>query len=83
MKDDPASRAAYRAFVRRHHPDRGGDVDTFVAGLAEFHAATGRKRGTQDRFSAPIVVVVRKRGLASVAHRLGQWRKRRRKTRVR
>lgn len=27
-------RAAYRAFVRDHHPDRGGDHDAFVAGLA-------------------------------------------------
>lgn len=29
-------RAAYRAFVREHHPDRGGDPEVFVAGLARF-----------------------------------------------
>ena len=34
----PEQRAAYRAFVRDHHPDRGGDPDVFVAGLARFRA---------------------------------------------
>ena len=29
-------RAEYRAFVREHHPDRGGDPEVFVAGLARF-----------------------------------------------
>lgn len=33
-------RAAYRAFVRDNHPDRGGDPDVFVAGLARFRAGT-------------------------------------------
>jgi hypothetical protein len=32
----PEERAAFRAFVREHHPDRGGDPDAFVAGLARF-----------------------------------------------
>ncbi|WP_410652786.1 hypothetical protein [Amycolatopsis sp. cmx-4-54] len=83
MNNDATDRAAYLAFVRQHHPDRGGDVDTFVAGLAEFRAANGRSSGAQDRFDAPIVVVVRKRGLKAVARHLRQWRKRRRHTRVR
>lgn len=34
----PAERAAYRAFVREHHPDRGGDPEEFVAGLARFRS---------------------------------------------
>jgi hypothetical protein len=38
--DDPGEearwRAEFRAFVREHHPDRGGDPDEFVAGLARF-----------------------------------------------
>lgn len=34
----PEMRAQYRAFVRDHHPDRGGDPDFFVAGLARFRA---------------------------------------------
>lgn len=33
---NPQERAAFRAFVRDHHPDRGGDPDVFVAGLARF-----------------------------------------------
>ena len=33
---DDQERAAYRAFVREHHPDRGGDPEFFVAGLARF-----------------------------------------------
>ncbi|GEL24570.1 hypothetical protein PSU4_35240 [Pseudonocardia sulfidoxydans NBRC 16205] len=34
----PEERAAYRAFVRENHPDRGGDPDAFVAGLAAMRA---------------------------------------------
>jgi hypothetical protein len=34
--DPAAERAAFREFVRAHHPDRGGDPDTFAAGLARF-----------------------------------------------
>ncbi|MFR9807251.1 hypothetical protein ACL02T_33875 [Pseudonocardia sp. RS010] len=34
----PEQRAAYRAFVRDHHPDRGGDPDAFVEGLARLRA---------------------------------------------
>jgi hypothetical protein len=49
-------RAAYRAFVREHHPDRGGDPDEFVAGLARFRA--GHADPADDpRFDAPIEVV--------------------------
>lgn len=29
-------RSAFRAFVREHHPDRGGDPEVFAAGLARF-----------------------------------------------
>jgi hypothetical protein len=38
-------RAAFRAFVREHHPDRGGDPEVFAAGLARF--------GTKDPATAP------------------------------
>ena len=56
-------RAAYRSFVRTHHPDRGGDPAVFVAGLAHFRelarsgppaAAAGPGR---DRYDAPIHIV--------------------------
>jgi hypothetical protein len=30
---DHDGRSAFRAFVREHHPDRGGDPGAFVAGL--------------------------------------------------
>lgn len=65
-------RSAFRAFVREHHPDRGGDPQEFVAGLARFGvgelgteaggtaAAAGSAAGgrTDDRrYDAPIEVV--------------------------
>ena len=33
VADDPDLRAERRAFIRDHHPDRGGDPDEFIAGL--------------------------------------------------
>ena len=49
-------RAAYRAFVREHHPDRGGDPDVFAAGLARFRES--RQDSVDDpRFDAPVEVV--------------------------
>ena len=48
-------RAAYRAFVRENHPDRGGDPEVFVAGLARFREAGV---GEDDaRYDAPVEVV--------------------------
>lgn len=35
-------RTAFRAFVRDNHPDRGGDPDVFVAGLARFGRGSER-----------------------------------------
>jgi hypothetical protein len=32
----PEERSEFRAFVREHHPDRGGDPEVFAAGLARF-----------------------------------------------
>ena len=34
------SRAEFRAFVRNHHPDVGGDPDTFIAGIARYRPST-------------------------------------------
>ncbi|MFC5382679.1 hypothetical protein [Aquipuribacter nitratireducens] len=44
---DPAAaaaswRAERRAVARTHHPDRGGDVDAYLAALAEVDARHGR-----------------------------------------
>lgn len=45
---DAGARAAYRAFVREHHPDRGGDPDVFIAGLARFRVGPGGDDPTGD-----------------------------------
>lgn len=51
-------RAAYRAFVRDNHPDRGGDPEVFVAGLARFrHRAEEPPPADDPRFDAPVEVV--------------------------
>jgi hypothetical protein len=51
-------RARFRAFVREHHPDRGGDPEAFVAGLARFDtAAPVDPDPTDRRFDAPVEVV--------------------------
>jgi hypothetical protein len=66
-------RSAFRAFVREHHPDRGGDPELFVAGLARFGGGGGSRSGDRGgdgsgastdggplddrRYDAPIEVV--------------------------
>ncbi|WP_370961318.1 hypothetical protein [Amycolatopsis sp. cg9] len=73
--DDPEGRAAFRAFVREHHPDVGGDPAEFAAGLARF-----RESAPDTRFDAPISFVRRRRGLAAL---LSRFRRRGRPPRVR
>ena len=50
-------RAAFRAFVREHHPDRGGDPEVFRAGMARFAAVRDGDQGADSRGDAPIEVV--------------------------
>jgi hypothetical protein len=50
-------RAAFRAFVREHHPDRGGDPEVFVAGLARFGQRSAEPPPDDPRFDAPVEVV--------------------------
>lgn len=55
-------RAAYRAFVRDHHPDRGGDPDLFIAGLARWRGTAEPPVPDVDdapdpRFDAPVEIV--------------------------
>ncbi|GAA4863878.1 hypothetical protein [Saccharopolyspora rosea] len=77
---DAVARAEFRAFVRTHHPDVGGDPAVFAAGVAEFRA----RRERPDRYDAPIVVVDRARGVRGLLHRLRErWARRRRPPRVR
>lgn len=69
-------RRARRAFVREHHPDRGGDPTAFADGLARFEA--------REQAGAPQVVVYRRRRLrmtGSLTRRVLGWR--RHPTRVR
>jgi hypothetical protein len=51
MDDDEHMRR--REFVRRHHPDRGGDPAVFIAGLRELDTQAGSSR--------PRVVAIRHR----------------------
>ena len=56
---DAAQRAEFRAFVREHHPDRGGDPEVFKAGLARFGGASDGVASAPDqlRYDGPIEVV--------------------------
>ncbi|MFB9383226.1 hypothetical protein ACFFTK_08755 [Pseudonocardia petroleophila] len=53
----PEQRAEYRAFVRDHHPDRGGDPEFFVAGLARLRAGRAAPPPDDRRYDAPIEIV--------------------------
>lgn len=55
---DRQDRSAFRAFVREHHPDRGGDPEAFVAGLARFgKAGSGHDDHGDRRYDAPVEIV--------------------------
>jgi hypothetical protein len=77
-RDDPEARAAFREYVRTHHPDVGGDPAEFAEGLARFRA--GRSEvdpGVGDaRYDAPIRFVVNRRGVAAVLAKLRRRRRR-------
>ena len=65
---EPAgTRRAFRAFVRAHHPDRGGDPAVFAAGVAAY-------RRYQQPAVGHVVFFRRRRGLAVLA---GYWLDRR------
>jgi hypothetical protein len=84
-------RAAFRAFVREHHPDRGGDPEVFVAGLARFgstpRADSDPDRPPEDRsddgrYDAPVEVVAPMPFAVRVGVALIRTWHRRRNTRV-
>jgi hypothetical protein len=54
-------RSEFRAFVREHHPDRGGDPEVYMAGLARFGVAAPVPRDPapdhDGRYDAPVEVV--------------------------
>ncbi|WP_336029549.1 hypothetical protein [Geodermatophilus sp. FMUSA9-8] len=67
--DDAARRRAERAWVREHHPDRGGDPAVFAAGLAALRA--GRSPDAPAARSAGArVTVLRARGPRAWLRRL-------------
>jgi hypothetical protein len=75
----PEERAAYRRWVRDHHPDVGGDPEEFAAGLARLRAATSGagsgcpERRRRDRYDAPVAIVPDHQRLRAAARRL--WRR--------
>jgi hypothetical protein len=80
MSDDSeaAARAAFRAFVRAHHPDVGGDPDFFAAGVAELRATQRRAASEQDdHYDAPIIYVGKARGFRGWVRRFRERRSRR------
>jgi hypothetical protein len=76
VTEDEAARAAYRAFVREHHPDVGGDPDEFIAGLEKLRRRAEPPREDSPRFDAPVTFVVNPKG---VVGRVRRWRDRRRR----
>jgi hypothetical protein len=53
-------RAQRREFIIRHHPDRGGDPTTFIAGLATFDRAGPDEHST----GRPRITIVARRPMA-------------------
>jgi hypothetical protein len=56
MDEKQARGARRRAFIREHHPDRGGDPRAFIAGLRTLDAERERRS-----VPPPAVLVVRRR----------------------
>jgi len=58
MNETPAGEARRRRrdFIRVHHPDRGGDPESFIAGLRALGIGPGQGSGPLPR-----VVIVRRR----------------------
>jgi hypothetical protein len=71
-------RTARRAYIREHHPDRGGDPDAFIAGLRRWHGGRRTPSGEPDKSGEidEIVVIRRSRG-----RWLRTWWRRRRSSR--
>jgi hypothetical protein len=80
-EDDPGEqeRRDFRAWVRAHHPDAGGDPEAFVAGLTAWRRRRGVTRGVPA--ARPEVTVFRSRhGMWRLAR---WWRRRHRRARAR
>ncbi|WP_019853565.1 hypothetical protein [Actinopolyspora mortivallis] len=85
-RDRSAARARLREFVRTHHPDVGGDPETFAAGIAALQRGRDEADGfsptpptTRETRAGDTVVIVRRDGLRGLLARLREWRSRRRR----
>ena len=79
-----ADKAAYRRFVRTHHPDVGGDPDEFAAGLREFQRDPEIAAGTEPAPRGESLVFVRRsRGVPRLLAAFAERRRRKRNPRVR
>ncbi len=58
--EDGRTRREYRAWVRAHHPDAGGDPDVFAAALPAWQQRLAG-RADEDRPARPAVTVFRTR----------------------
>lgn len=73
MSPDADRRAVVRAFVRRHHPDVGGDPEVFRIGLARLRGdaaldpRSGALAADDPRLDVPVVAV-----RSVTIHRLGR-----------
>ncbi|GAB3684031.1 hypothetical protein [Saccharopolyspora tripterygii] len=80
---DPEARSRYRAFVRAHHPDAGGDPEVFAAGLEHFRARARPSDDRPDRYDGPVEVVPDAGSVSGLVKRVRAWRRRRSRSRVR
>ena len=71
---DVRERRQFRAWVRAHHPDRGGDPDSFAAGLAAWRQ---RHAAPAARAQSEVTVFRTRHGL----WRLRRWWRRQQGTR--
>ncbi len=76
--DDNAARdlrQTRREFIWINHPDRGGDQETFVAGLAKLEAQLARTHRHTAEFW--VTIYRRRRGLSAIAQAGLRWYRRR------
>lgn len=74
-----ADRAAYRQFLRTHHPDVGGDPAVFTAGVQRFHTTdSSAHSGNADPFDGPVFFVTRPQGVRAFLQAMLRRRRRRR-----
>jgi hypothetical protein len=76
---DAQRRRDFRAWVRAHHPDAGGDPDAFAAGLLTWRRDRDRA-GTAPAARTEVTVFRARHGMWQLAR---WWRRRHRSTRVR